>query len=179
MSLATVLGDKSLIKQTILTLCAGLTISLSLSILIGILWPYTLENPELIRRTEVGFASVILALSAGCAAVLSLTQGTASALVGVMVSVALLPPIVCCGLMIGSKQYYHAEGAAVLFAVNIACINIAANIVFLSHRITPRNWFDRERAKKGYYISFAIWLLGITFLCYVIFSRQEYFKEIF
>ncbi len=177
LSLATVLGDKTLARKAILTGLTGMTITLGMSLLIGLLWPYELDNAELMRRTEVGFSSVFLALSAGAAAVLSLTRGVSSSLVGVMVAAALLPPVATCGLMLGAKQYYHAEGAAVLFAVNIACINIAANIVLLSHGVTPQRWYEKERARRGYLFSFTIWIAILCGLSYLIATRKEYFSD--
>lgn len=176
LSLSTVLGDRMLTLRAAKSSILGISISIIMGIILGYIWPYNLDGDELMRRTEVGFASIFLALSAGAAAVLSLTKGVSSALVGVMVAAALLPPVAACGLMIGSGQYYHAEGAAVLFAVNIACINIAANIVFISHGITPHSWYEKEKARSHAVTSFVVWGLGLIFLICLILTRKKYFE---
>lgn len=179
LSLATVLGDKKLIIQAVKSSVLGIGMSILFCSLIGYVWPYSMDGAELMRRTEVGFASIFLALSAGSAAVLSLAKGVSSALVGVMVAAALLPPVAACGLMLGSGQYYAAEGAAVLFAINIACINVAANIVFLLHGVTPKHWYEKERAKSGYIISFGFWIVVLCVLSFIIITRKEYLSFLF
>jgi hypothetical protein len=77
-------------------------------------------------RTEVGLASIALALASGGAAVLSLTGNVPIALVGVMVAVALLPPTATLGLMVGDGHWGPAAGAALRLAVNVVCVNLAA-----------------------------------------------------
>ena len=69
-----------------------------------------LASEELLARTDVGFDGVVLALASGAAAVLSLTSGVASALVGVMVAVALLPPTATLGMMLATGQTELAAG---------------------------------------------------------------------
>ena len=93
-------GDSVAIKTNL----TGLTFALLLSVVIGWLWPVFSPNAEILARTDVGFDGVVLALASGAAAVLSLTSGVASALVGVMVAVALLPPTATLGMVLASGQ---------------------------------------------------------------------------
>ena len=81
-----------------------MSLALALSILIGIFWPLNIESRELLARTYVGLDSAVLAMASGAAAVISLTSGIPSILVGVMVAVALLPPTATMGLMLGAGQ---------------------------------------------------------------------------
>ena len=170
------LGDKRLVLRATQSLVLGISLSVLMSYILGYIWPYNLNGEELMRRTEVGFASIFLALSAGASAVLSLTKGISSVLVGVMVAAALLPPVAAFGLMLGSGQYYHAEGAAVLFAVNVACINVASNVVFMTHGIRPHSWYQRETARSHAILSFCVWGAGLIFLMLLIVSRKKYFN---
>nr|WP_279383628.1 DUF389 domain-containing protein [Methanobacterium formicicum] len=55
--------------------------------------------------------SVTLALSSGIVGALAFTRGFRTTLVGVMVAVALLPPLVTFGLLLGSGNFYMASGA--------------------------------------------------------------------
>lgn len=178
LSLATSLGDKKLIWQAAKTGLIGVSISVCMGMVIGMFWPDSIQTVEIMRRTEVGFGAILLALSAGAAAVLSLTKGVSSVLVGVMVAAALLPPVTTCGVMLGAGEFHHAEGAAVLFAVNIACINIAANLVFLSHGIRPQRWYDKEKARRGFRRSLIFWVIALCGLSFLILTRQEYFLGI-
>ena len=136
LALGAALGDLTLMWGATKTTLAGMGLALSLSIGIGLFWPLNIHSQELLSqellsRTNVGLDSIALALASGAAAVLSLTTGLPSVLVGVMVSVALLPPTAAFGLMIGGKQLNSAIGAGLLLAVNIVSINLAAKIAFL------------------------------------------------
>jgi uncharacterized hydrophobic protein (TIGR00341 family) len=104
LAFATSLGDRALFWRSLKTDAAGLALALGLALIIGFVWPVNLESEELMARTDVGMDSVGLALASGTAAVLSLATGLSSALVGVMVAVALLPRAATLGLMLGSGQ---------------------------------------------------------------------------
>ena len=99
LALATALGDTPLMWTSLRTNAAGLGLALILSLIIGLILPIDLSSEELISRTYVGIESVVLALASGAAAVLSLTTGLSSVLVGVMVAVAILPPTATVGIM--------------------------------------------------------------------------------
>nr|MBS0020341.1 TIGR00341 family protein [Gammaproteobacteria bacterium] len=86
------LGDLPLMRKSLKTTAAGIGLAVGLSVVIGVIWPFDLASPELLSRTDAQLDSVALALASGAAAVLSLTTGLPSVLVGVMVAVALLPP---------------------------------------------------------------------------------------
>ncbi|MDI6644585.1 MAG: DUF389 domain-containing protein [Methanobacteriaceae archaeon] len=66
-----------------------------------------------------------MALASGFAGSLALITDISSALVGVMIADALLPPLVTYGLLLGSGQYYMAVGALLLFLVNLVAIIFA------------------------------------------------------
>jgi len=89
LALAATLGETPLIWTSLRTNLAGLGLALGLSLIIGLIFPADLNSQELISRTFVGIDSVVLALASGAAAVLSLTTGLSSVLVGVMVAVAI------------------------------------------------------------------------------------------
>lgn len=116
LALAAALGDKPLMATALKTNFAGLTLALGLSLIIGLILPIDFTSHELMSRTYVGIGSVVLALASGAAAVLSLTTGLSSVLVGVMVAVAIMPPMATVGLMLGSGQVGLAFGAALLVA---------------------------------------------------------------
>ena len=83
----------------------------------------------------MGLDSIALALASGAAAVLSLTTGLSSVLVGVMVAVALLPPTATLGIMLGAGHAQLAIGAAILLAVNINLVSFSIFINDLSGQI--------------------------------------------
>lgn len=166
------LGDLPLMRKSLKTTAAGIGLAVGLSVVIGVIWPFDLASPELLSRTDAQLDSVALALASGAAAVLSLTTGLPSVLVGVMVAVALLPPATTLGLMLGRGQADLATGAALLLAVNIVCLNLASKIVFLVRGIRPRTWWEKAQAKRAMTIYLVVWVVTLFVLVLAIYFRQ-------
>jgi uncharacterized hydrophobic protein (TIGR00341 family) len=173
LALAASLGDKPLMWTSLKTNLTGLGLALTLSFIIGLLLPIDLASKELMDRTYVGIDSVVLALASGAAAVLSLTTGLSSVLVGVMVAVALLPPTATVGIMLGSGQIGLAFGAALLLAVNIVCVNLAAKMVFLARGVKPRTWLEKRKAKQSITAYMVFWILSLLVLLIAIYLRSH------
>lgn len=173
LGLGTALGDIELMRKSLKTNLAGVSLAISLSIILGLVWPFDIHSPELLARTDVGMDSLALALASGAAAALSLTTGLSSVLVGVMVAVALLPPAATFGLMLGHGQYQLAMGAALLLVANVVCVNLATKIVFMVKGISPRTWWQKEKAKRAMTIYILVWLSGLIILAIVIYLREN------
>ena len=172
LSFATTLGDTKLMFASLKTNLAGVAIALLLSMLIGWLWPPGDLGIEILSRTDVSFAGIVLALAAGAAAVLSLTSGTASALVGVMVAVALLPPTATLGMVLAMGHYKLATGAALLLAVNIVSVNLSASTVFLLKGIRPRTWLEKNKARQSSVWLAGFWTISLLVLFYAVYVRN-------
>jgi len=171
--LGTALGDLDLMRKSFMTGSAGIGLAILLSVAIGYLWPHSLHSDELLSRTNVGLDSVVLALASGAAAVLSLTTGLSTVLVGVMVAVALLPPAATLGIMLGEGRLELAIGASLLLAINVVCVNLAANIVFLLRGVRPRTWVEKAKAKKATGIYSLVWIVTLVVLIVLIYLRRR------
>lgn len=158
LSFGSSLGDRDLILKAAKANAAGLAMTIIISVLAGMFMEFDTISAELESRTEVGFDILALALASGAAAVLSLTTGLSAALVGVMVAVALMPPAVAMGLMLGAGNTGYAYGASLLLAANIVCINLSAQMVFLFKGIKPRTWYEQRRSRQSLKITFAFWI---------------------
>jgi uncharacterized hydrophobic protein (TIGR00341 family) len=165
------LGDGKLMLRAALTNVAGLVLVLMLGIFIALVLPIDPEAGELVDRTRVGFGGIAIALASGMAAALSLVTGISSALVGVMVAVALLPPTVAAGIYLGLGLPSQAMGAGLLMLVNIVCINLAAQIVMISRGITPRTWYEKKNARKATFVNAAIWFSLLVALAALLWFR--------
>ncbi len=162
---AVAIGERTLMLRAAATSLAGLLLSLVLAAVIGLAVPLDLNSAEITWRTVVGFDAIALALASGAAAALSLMSGLSSALVGVMVAVALLPPVATLGMMLGTLQFERAGGAALLLGINIVCIMLTAQITFIAKGIAPRRWFDAQRARRSSLLNAGAWaliLLGLA-----------------
>lgn len=173
LAFATSLGDNELIWKSLKTNLAGLSLALSMAFVIGWLWPMYLDGSELLLRTDVGMDSVTLALASGAAAVLSMTTSLASALVGVMVAVALLPPAATLGMMLGGGQYGLALGAGLLLAVNVVCVTLAAKLMFLFKGVKPRTWLEKRKARQSFTTYIVIWVVLLCILVVAIILRGQ------
>lgn len=170
------LGDKTLILKAIKTNAIGLSFTLIITIMASFLVTNNevLESTEMMNRTNIGFASIVLALASGAAAVLSLTTGVSSALVGVMVAVALMPPAVTLGITLGNGQFDLAYGTFLLLATNIVCVNLAAQAIFRLKGIKPRTWYEEKNAKRASKINTLIWLVMLVILAGLIWLKKDY-----
>lgn len=170
------LGNKELIIKAIKTNAIGLTFTLIITILASFLVTEqeVLASTEMMNRTNVGFASIILALASGAAAVLSLTTGVSSALVGVMVAVALMPPAVTLGITLGNGQFDLAYGTFLLLATNVVCVNLAAQAIFRLKGIKPRTWYEEKNAKRASRINTLIWFGMLIVLAGLIWLKKSH-----
>jgi uncharacterized membrane protein len=88
--------------------------------------------------------------------------------VGVMVSVALLPPLTAFGMLLGAGEGKKATAALGLFLVNIICVNLAGVATFLFQGIRPATWWEEGRARKATRLAMLIWALLLGLLAVVI-----------
>ncbi len=162
LSLATTLGDFPLALRALKASLVGVTTAFSSSFLLGLLLAVDPATPEIIARTKVGLSDIVLALASGSAGALAFTTGISTAVIGVMVAVALLPPLVTSGLLLGAGHVQLALGAALLLMANVICVNLAGMITFLAQGIRPRTWWEADRAWRATRIAIALWvtLLG-------------------
>lgn len=137
----------------------------------GVFSPVALASAEILERTQVGFGGIVLALASGAAAVLSLTTGLSSALVGVMVAVALLPPAVTLGMMAGAGDMPHALGAALLLGANVICVNLAAQVVFVVKRLGPRTALEKLVSRRTVFVNIVLWSVLLAGLLALIGAR--------
>ncbi len=163
LALGTTLGDADLLGRSVQATIAGVGLAFVAALAMGVVLPVSPETGELAARTVIGIADVALASAAGAAGALSVTRDGATALVGVMVAVALLPPIVAVGLLLGAGYAGAAGAAGLLTITNVAAVNLAAVCTFLAQGVRPRDWRDVEKARTSIRAALALWiaLLGV------------------
>lgn len=174
LSLATTLGDLLLLWRAFLTGLAGVGTSMVLAAIIGAIVHVDPTLTEVASRTRVGLGDVTVALAAGCAGALAFTTGVSATLIGVMVAVALLPPLVAFGMLLGSGQLALSMGALSLFLMNMFCVNLAGVTTFLVQGILPVTWWEKSRAKKATFIAIGLWVMLLTALvCLILLIRKR------
>ena len=158
LALGTTLGDLSLLWRAFRTSLAGIGTAMVLSVILGVLLQVNPALPEVASRSRVGLGDIVVALASGSAGALAFTTGVSAALIGVMVAVALLPPLVTFGLLLGGWQPMLATGALSLFLMNLICVNLAGVTTFLVQGIRPATWWEKDRAVKATRIAIVLWV---------------------
>lgn len=172
LSLASALGDIDLAKNARKANLVGILLPICLAALFGLLVPLDTAGSEILSRTQISFYDIILALAAGIAGTLSFTMGLSGAIIGVMVAVALLPPLVSSGMLLGCAQWNLAAHAGLLFGVNLICVNLAGVVTFLIQGVQPLWWWDKEKAHKATRRAIITWLLCLMILALLILTTN-------
>ncbi|WP_410509784.1 TIGR00341 family protein [Methanosarcina hadiensis] len=137
-SVGTVLDNRKLASRGIRLQAGGLLLAIAIGALLGtllresILLPPGLDIREISQvaeRTSPNFLSLFLALGSGIAGAISIIRGAGSALVGVAIAIALVPPAATSGLGIAWGLPGVAIAAAVLVLVNLLAVNVSALIM--------------------------------------------------
>ena len=168
LSFAASIGNKSLILSSLKSVVIGILISVLLCFLISKMTNLNYQSSEIISRTDIGIGDIVLALASGAAAALSMTTGISASLVGVMVSVALLPPAACFSILLANGKFELAFGAFLLLIINTVCVQLAGNLVFISQGIRARTFQEREEAKGNIKIFIMFWLVIISLLTLIL-----------
>lgn len=140
MALAATVGDRELGRRALASIVAGATAAFVGTAALGAVIEVDPSVPELAARTVVSQADIALALASGVAGVIAFCRGLSASLVGVMIAVALVPPLAAAGLLVGSGEGALAAGALLLFATNLVGINVAGIATFLFQGLPPRRW---------------------------------------
>lgn len=173
LALATTLGDGALARRALLAGVAGIATAVVLSVLVGALVEVDPTLSEVAARTRVNLGDIALALASGCSAALAFTTGLSATLIGVMVAVALLPPLVTFGLLLGGGHPGPAWAALLLFLVNFICVNLSGVVTFVVRGIRPATWWEKDRARKATRIAILWWaLLLAALVATILLSRK-------
>ena len=175
LTLAATLADWKLGKIALKTSIIGYVFVFVVGIIFGVLYNVDTAATQVVGRTDISLLMVIVALAAGVAGALTFTKGTSEALVGVMVAVALLPPVVASGLLLGDGHYLKAVGAFLLFLVNVLSIKLSGTVTFVLQGVNPSNWLEKEEAKRTTQMAVTVWFcfLILVMVLIVLYQRVE------
>ncbi|MBC2778489.1 TIGR00341 family protein [Parasphingopyxis marina] len=140
MALGATVGNRQLLWRAFETLAAGTVAALLATIAVGYFISVDPAVPELHNRAIVQPADIALALACGAAGVLAFSRGSSLALVGVMIAVALVPPLAAAGLFFSKGYGVLGLNALFLFATNLVCVNLSGIAMFLFQGLPPKNW---------------------------------------
>ncbi|WP_227380564.1 TIGR00341 family protein [Haladaptatus halobius] len=176
-SVGTVTSDREMFFHGLKLQLIGFAVAIISAILISLLVKTTALLPSGVNVVELSqvkgrlspdFLSLIVALGAGIAGALSLSTGVSTALVGVMIAAALIPPIALVGIGIAWGLPVVVFGSSILVLVNVLSINLAALLVLWYQGYRPEQWFKRSEAQYETIKHILILFLGIVILSVVL-----------
>jgi len=173
MSLSTTLGDLKLLRRALLTNLVGGALALAVALMVGVAVPFNPSVPAIAGRTNFVIGDLALAMAAGSAGTFAFTRGLSGAVIGVMVAVALMPPLVTFGMLLGAGQFASAVGALILYIANVIGINLASVATFLIQGVRPRTWWEKERAKRAARVAVVIWLFLLAVLAVIVYIARS------
>ena len=132
--------------------------ALALSALITMLAPELVFLPEqVLARTRPTFFDLLIALAAGSAGAYTITRKESSAIPGVAVAVALLPPLASAGVLAMTGEFELATRAIVLFLTNLIAMVLAGALTFIAVGVSPAS----TRKHSAAFIKSKLWLFFI------------------
>ncbi len=173
-SLGSVLADFRLIRLGLSTQLAGILLVIFLSTVFGAVTDIDPNLANIHQRIYADYTDIIVAFLSGTAGILSFTTGSSTALIGVMVSISLLPPLVATGLLTGSGYFIFATGSFLLFLANLASLNLAGILTFIFQGVRPMTWWKAKKAKAYSWKASALWITLILLLLAAMWMRNRF-----
>lgn len=125
-------GRVRVARQALSTLLIGMMMAVLVAVVIGVVLPTNTPTVEMLARGNPTLIDAAVALASGViGAYATARKDIPSALAGVAIAAALMPPVCTIGLGIGFRDADLAYGATLLFLTNIICIILAGIVVFL------------------------------------------------
>jgi uncharacterized hydrophobic protein (TIGR00271 family) len=138
-SVGLIQGNLRLLRTAALTTLTGVLIGLAMAVMIGVVMPTDVATNEMLARGRPSLLDMGVALASGLAGAYAMARkDIPSALAGVAIAAALVPPLCTIGLAAAFGEFSLASGAGLLFVTNIVSISLAGAIVFAWLGLRPR-----------------------------------------
>ncbi len=153
---ALVQGNNHLIRQSLRSLFFGFALAFFIGVTVGLAVHFTgfdeLKNiaaipAEMLSRGEPNFLDLVVALVSGVAGAYAMGRpNLISALPGVAIAAALVPPLATSGMALSLLDFPLFAGSLLLFLTNIVAITLGCTIVFWAVGIDTR---VSQKSKSG------------------------------
>ncbi len=118
---------------------------------------------EVLARTRPTFFDLVIALAAGAGGAYTMTRKESSAIPGVAMAVALLPPLAATGILVVFFEAELATKAFVLFVTNFFAMILAGSLTFMATGIMPTGSYSRfYKLIRGFLFLFVILVGAIS-----------------
>ena len=155
-------GNAQLVRSAMRSVVLGFAVAFVIGVFVGLIAPTEMimpagrYNSELLGRCEPNWIDLVIALVSGVAGAYATGRpNLLSALPGVAIAAALVPPLATSGIMFAVMEFNLSLGALLLFFANIVAIVLGTTVAFWGIGISsvtrgnddrkpdlwPRYWF--------------------------------------
>ncbi|MEO9294469.1 MAG: TIGR00341 family protein [Nitrososphaera sp.] len=150
-ALNSVLGRQKQIEKSVIfgaqMILSSIALAAALTAVLTIFYEVQITS-EIQSRTEVTPILIVVALMLGVAGGLAMLTSIPEIIVGVAIAVALVPPATTIGIGIGVGSFGIATGASLVLLSNIIGMVIGFMVIFLLKGISPRKYYEKQKAKQ-------------------------------
>jgi len=149
LSMGFALADFRLLRKSLRTLAVSVSLAIALAAILTLFATPGDLNSEILERSHASLAHFMIAVCAGVLAAYSHAKpNVSSALTGIAVSVALLPPIAVTGIGIAMLDWNLVSGSLLLFTLNLIGIIFPATMIFSVMGFYPMRKHARQTLNK-------------------------------
>ncbi len=146
--LSLVQGNLVLLRNALQTVSRGFIVAVALSYFVGWIWPDLSATSEMLQRGAPNVLDLLVAFISGIAAAYAIGRpNLLSALPGVAIAAALVPPTATVGLGLAMGQWQLALGASLLFLTNIVAIVLGTACSFLAVGVRGSHSFSAFQSR--------------------------------
>lgn len=160
MGLAIGINNFKMLTRSLKSLGTAVLISVIISTLYFLITPFGDVQSELIARTRPNLLDVLVAIFGGIALIVAKSQKStvASAIYGVAIATALMPPLCTAGYGLANGNWLFFLGAFYLFLINTVFITLSTWLVvkYLKYPLTTYIDPIREKKVNRYILLFSI-----------------------
>lgn len=174
--LAIGIHDREMFLKAIRNLSTAVFIGLVASVVFFLITPLKTNTSELLARTYPTVLDVMVAFFGGIAGIVSISRrDQTSAIPGVAIATALMPPLCTAGFGLATMQFNFFFGALYLFFINAIFISLATLIMVKYLRFPEKQYVDKKLQVR--YSRWSFLLLVIVIAPSVYFLHEVYQKQ--
>ncbi len=144
-SLAIATANIRMLRVAIELAVKGLALAIGLAALLALIIPTRTITPEISVRTTPSLLDLAVALASGMAGAYAVARkDVATALPGVAIAAALVPPLGVVGIGLAMGNLQVAGGGTLLYMTNLVAIALAGSIIFLLLGFRPGTRGSKE-----------------------------------
>ena len=169
-------NDIVTLKNSFINFIVMVVLSVITAYVFFLVFPLREESSELLSRTNPDIRDVLIAFFGGLALIIAKTkkENISSAIFGVAIATALMPPLCTVGFGLAEKNMEYAGGAIFLFVINSIYIIIATYIVLKILRFPLVNYANLSRRT---FINRIVTIISILILIPAVIKFNDVIKE--